>query len=53
MSSQLTLALALIQIWTSVASANMSSVYVFEDDAVFHDDFEALFPVVGVMEVGG
>lgn len=43
---QLTLALALIQIWMGVASANITSVYVFEDDAVFHDDFAALFPVV-------
>ena len=27
-------------------SQSISSAYVFEDDAVFHDDFNALFPLV-------
>lgn len=32
---------------------NIASAYVFEDDAIFHDNFDVIFPVVRVVNVFG
>ena len=43
---QLGLAVALLDIWNRMVQGNIPAAYVFEDDVLFHDQFEILFPTV-------
>ena len=43
---QLGLAVALLDIWNRMVQGNIPAAYVFEDDVLFHDQFEILFPMV-------
>ena len=46
--TQIGLSMAYLEIWRRMESQSISSAYVVEDDAIFHDDFDALFPLVSL-----
>ena len=39
------LSLALLRIWEKIVDENLDAAWVFEDDVIFHDDFNDLFPL--------
>ena len=46
---QIGLSMAYLDIWRRMESQSISSAYVVKDDAVFHDDFNTLFPLVSLI----
>ena len=47
--TQIGLSMAYLEIWRRMESQYIPSAYVVEDDAVFHDDFNTLFPMVSLI----
>ena len=42
---QIGLSLAHMKIWDDIVDQRLSGAWVFEDDVLFHDDFDSLFPM--------
>lgn len=43
--NQLGLSLAHLHIWDDILARNLTAAWVFEDDVIFHDNIEELFPL--------